>query len=119
MTHLFTPHGHDSADRVDTVMESSREGMRALWISLGVLGVTAIVQAVVVVMSGSVALLSDTLHNVADALTAVPVGIAFWLGRRPATRRAGTPCRIAVVAGDQLDRDALAEVARARREPDG
>ncbi len=87
VTHLFTPHGHDSADRVDTVMESSRDGMRALWISLGVLGVTAIVQAVVVVMSGSVALLSDTLHNVADALTAVPVGIAFWLGRRPATRR--------------------------------
>lgn len=61
--------------------------MRALWISLVLLGVTAIVQAVVVVMSGSVALLSDTLHNVADALTAVPVGIAFWLGRRPATRR--------------------------------
>lgn len=68
-------------------METSRDGMRALWISLAVLGVTAIVQAIVVVMSGSVALLSDTLHNVADALTAVPVGIAFWLGRRPANRR--------------------------------
>jgi CRP-like cAMP-binding protein len=40
-------------------------------------------------------------------------------GRRTATLRAVTPCRIAVVAGDQLDRDALAEVARARREPDG
>lgn len=87
VTHLFTPHSHDSATRVDTAMESSRDGMRALWISLAVLGVTAIVQAVVVVMSGSVALLSDTLHNVADALTAVPVGIAFWLGRRTATRR--------------------------------
>ena len=55
-------------------MESSREGMRALWISLGVLGVTALAQAVVVVFSGSVALLGDTLHNVADALTAVPLG---------------------------------------------
>lgn len=61
--------------------------MRALWISLAVLGATAIAQAAVVVASGSVALLSDTLHNVADALTAVPVGIAFLLGRRPATTR--------------------------------
>lgn len=61
--------------------------MRALWISLAVLGATALGQALVVVMSGSVALLSDTLHNVADALTAVPVGIAFLLGRRAPTRR--------------------------------
>jgi cation diffusion facilitator family transporter len=61
--------------------------MRSLWVSLAVLASTALVQAVVVVASGSVALLSDTLHNVADALTAVPVGIAFLLGRRPATRR--------------------------------
>ncbi|GAB3879421.1 cation diffusion facilitator family transporter [Kibdelosporangium lantanae] len=61
--------------------------MRALWISLAVLGVTAAAQAVVVVMSGSVALLSDTLHNVADALTAVPVGVAFLLGRRRASTR--------------------------------
>ncbi len=87
VTHLVTPHSHDAADRVDPAMESSRDGMRALWISLAVLGVTAGFQAVVVVMSGSVALLSDTLHNLADALTAVPVGIAFVLGRRPATRR--------------------------------
>ncbi|HEY6423714.1 MAG TPA: cation diffusion facilitator family transporter [Pseudonocardiaceae bacterium] len=87
VTHLFLPHSHDSADRVDTAMQSSREGMRALWISLALLGVTALVQAGVVVLSGSVALLSDTLHNIADALTAVPVGVAFLLGRRPATRR--------------------------------
>jgi cation diffusion facilitator family transporter len=85
--HLVTPHSHDAADRVDSAMESSNDGMRALWISLAVLGVTAAFQAVVVVLSGSVALLSDTLHNLADALTAVPVGIAFVLGRRPATRR--------------------------------
>jgi len=85
--HVVTPHSHDAADRVDSAMEASKAGMRALWISLAVLGVTATVQAVVVVMSGSVALLSDTLHNLADALTAVPVGIAFWLGRRPANRR--------------------------------
>lgn len=85
--HLVTPHSHDGADRVDSALEASRAGMRALWISLAVLGATAAAQAVVVVASGSVALLSDTLHNVADALTAVPVGIAFLLGRRPATRR--------------------------------
>jgi cation diffusion facilitator family transporter len=61
--------------------------MRALWVSLVVLGTTAVAQAVVVVVSGSVALLGDTVHNAADALTAVPLGIAFVLGRRAATRR--------------------------------
>ena len=68
-------------------MEASAEGMRALWISLGVLGATALLQAVVVAVSGSVALLGDTLHNAADALTAVPLGVAFLAGRRPPTRR--------------------------------
>lgn len=61
--------------------------MRALWVSLAVLGATALAQAAVVVVSGSVALLGDTVHNAADALTAVPLGIAFVLGRRAATRR--------------------------------
>ncbi|TDO41865.1 cation diffusion facilitator family transporter [Paractinoplanes brasiliensis] len=84
--HLLTPHSHDSADKVDSALEASREGMRALWISLIGLGVTAALQALIVVFSGSVALLGDTLHNVADALTAVPLGIAFLLGRRAATR---------------------------------
>jgi cation diffusion facilitator family transporter len=84
--HLLTPHSHDSADKVDSALESSRDGLRALWISLAGLGLTAAVQAVIVAMSGSVALLGDTVHNVADALTAVPLGIAFWLGRRAATR---------------------------------
>ncbi len=68
-------------------MEASAEGMRALWISLAALGGTALLQAVVVAVSGSVALLGDTLHNAADALTAVPLGIAFLVGRRPANRR--------------------------------
>ncbi|GLY93988.1 cation efflux system protein [Actinoplanes sp. NBRC 103695] len=86
LRHAVTPHSHDSADKVDSALESSRDGLRALWISLVVLGVTAVLQAVIVVFSGSVALLGDTLHNVADALTAVPLGIAFLLGRRAATR---------------------------------
>jgi cation diffusion facilitator family transporter len=81
------PHSHDSADKVDRALESSRIGIRALWISLLALGVTAALQAVIVVASGSVALLGDTTHNVADALTAVPLGIAFVVGRRAATRR--------------------------------
>ena len=68
-------------------MEATAEGIRALWISLAVLAGTALVQAAVVAVSGSVALLGDTLHNAADALTAVPLGIAFVVGRRPPTRR--------------------------------
>ncbi|MFI9612566.1 cation diffusion facilitator family transporter [Streptomyces sp. NPDC052023] len=85
--HLLTPHSHDTAGKVDSALESSARGMRALWVSLAVLGATALAQALVVVASGSVALLGDTVHNTADALTAVPLGIAFVLGRRAATRR--------------------------------
>jgi cation diffusion facilitator family transporter len=85
--HVARPHSHEAADKVDTALEGSAAGMRALWISLGILGATALVQAVVVALSGSVALLGDMLHNVADALTAVPLGIAFIAGRRPPNRR--------------------------------
>jgi cation diffusion facilitator family transporter len=85
--HVLRPHSHEPADQVDAVMEASAEGMRTLWISLAVLGVTALTQASVTALSGSVALLGDTLHNAADALTAVPLGVAFILGRRPPTRR--------------------------------
>ncbi|MFF4119235.1 cation diffusion facilitator family transporter [Streptomyces sp. NPDC001714] len=87
LTHLLKPHSHETADKLDPALESSARGMRALWVSLAVLGATALVQAVVVVLSGSVALLGDTVHNAADALTAVPLGIAFVLGRRAANRR--------------------------------
>jgi cation diffusion facilitator family transporter len=85
--HAFVPHSHESADKVDSELEASAEGMRTLWLSLAVLALTTVVQAVVVVWSGSVALLGDTVHNAADALTAVPLGIAFVLGRRAADRR--------------------------------
>jgi cation diffusion facilitator family transporter len=87
VSHLLTPHSHDSADKVDPALESSREGLRALWLSLAGLGFTAALQAVVAYWSHSVGLLGDTLHNVADALTAVPLGIAFVVGRRAANRR--------------------------------
>jgi len=85
--HVLRPHSHDASDKVDAAMETSAEGIRALWISLAVLGGTALLQAAVVAISGSVALLGDTLHNAADALTAVPLGIAFVVGRRPPNRR--------------------------------
>lgn len=85
--HVLRPHSHGAADKVDAAMEASAEGIRALWISLAVLGLTTVLQAIVVAVSGSVALLGDTLHNAADALTAVPLAVAFVIGRRPPTRR--------------------------------
>jgi cation diffusion facilitator family transporter len=87
LRHVLRPHSHEAAEKVDAAMEASAAGMRALWISLAVLGGTALLQAAVVAVSGSVALLGDTLHNAADALTAVPLGIAFLVGGRPPTRR--------------------------------
>ena len=84
---MLRPHSHEAAGKVDAAMEASAEGMHALWVSLAVLGVTALTQAAVTAISGSVALLGDTLHNAADALTALPLGIAFIAGRRPPTRR--------------------------------
>lgn len=87
LRHLLAPHSHEAADKLDPALESSARGLRALWLSLAVLGLTALVQAVVVAVSGSVALLGDTVHNAADALTAVPLALAFVLGRRAATRR--------------------------------
>jgi cation diffusion facilitator family transporter len=87
LTHVLRPHSHEAADKVDAAMEASAEGMRALWISLAILGGTALIEAAVVAISGSVALLGDTLHNAADALTAVPLAIAFLAGRRPPNRR--------------------------------
>jgi cation diffusion facilitator family transporter len=85
--HVVVPHSHDTAGSVDQALEASDKGMRTLLLSLVVLGVTAAIQAVVAGLSGSIALLGDTLHNVADAMTALPLGLAFWLGRRPPTRR--------------------------------
>ncbi len=85
--HVVRPHSHDPAERVDPALEGSRAGVRAVWLSFAGLLLTAVAQGAVVAVSGSVALLGDTLHNVADALTAVPLAIAFVLGRRAASRR--------------------------------
>ncbi|MDH3606300.1 MAG: cation diffusion facilitator family transporter [Acidimicrobiia bacterium] len=84
--HLLS-HDHDHGSSTGGVMDSGAVGIRVTKFSLLGLGITAGIQAVIVVFSGSVALLSDTLHNLTDALTAIPLWIAFSLGRRRPTRR--------------------------------
>jgi cation diffusion facilitator family transporter len=84
---VFAPHSHDAADSLDDALESSAAGIRAVKFSLAVLGITAVAQIVVVLISGSVALAADTIHNLSDALTAVPLWIAFALSTKAATRR--------------------------------
>ena len=64
---------------VDRSILRSREGVRTVAISLAVLGLTAAIQVVIFIASGSIALLADMIHNFGDALTAVPLGIAVWL----------------------------------------
>ncbi len=71
-------HGH-SHGLVDRSILRSREGVKTVAISLAVLGAAAAAQLFVFVLSGSVALLADMIHNFGDALTAVPLGIAFFL----------------------------------------
>ena len=80
-------HSHDHAAKLDDALEGSASGIRCIKVSLAALAATALAQLVIVVVSGSVALLADTIHNFTDALTAIPLWIAFAIGRRPATRR--------------------------------
>jgi cation diffusion facilitator family transporter len=87
LQHLFSPHmhGHQQA-ALDPNLATDR-GIWALKISVaGLLG-TATFQVFIVIISGSVALLADTIHNFSDALTAVPLGFAFWFSRRARNRR--------------------------------
>lgn len=81
-------HSH-SHGLVDPSIQRSREGLRAVAISLAVLGLTALAQTVVFVSSGSVALLADLIHNFGDAATAIPLGVAFLLRSAAAERVAG------------------------------
>lgn len=79
-------HDHDHGSAAVSIQESGSIGIQAAKVSLIGLGVTALIQGLIVVFSGSVALLSDTLHNLTDALTAIPLWIAFAWGRRQETR---------------------------------
>ena len=103
-------HGH-SHGLIDRSITRSREGLKAVGLSLGVLGATSVLQGVIFLTTGSVALLADLIHNVGDALTAVPVGIAFWMRSFVAEKRAGyfvvaaifvSACVAAVAAVDRL-----------------
>ncbi|RZT15923.1 cation diffusion facilitator family transporter [Mycobacterium sp. BK558] len=84
---IFAPHSHDHSDSIDGALESSAAGIRAVKISLVALAATAVVQVAIVAVSGSVALMADTIHNFSDALTSIPLWIAFALGTKAATRR--------------------------------
>jgi len=84
---LLRPHTHDAADNIDDALEGSDEGIKAVKRSLGALGLTAILQLIVVIMSGSVGLLADTIHNFADASTAIPLWLAFWVSRKAVNQR--------------------------------
>ncbi|QDO89975.1 cation transporter [Ornithinimicrobium ciconiae] len=85
--HALTPHSHDHSEAIQTADEASREGIRAAWFSLAGMGATAIMQIVIVALSGSIALLADTVHNLGHLATTIPLIIAFRLGRRAPTRR--------------------------------
>src|SRR3954454_19084635 len=88
--HALTHHDHGhSHGLVHDSIKRSREGIRAVLVSLAVLGVAALAQAAIFAASGSVALLADLIHNFGDALTAVPLGIAFLLRSERAERGAG------------------------------
>ncbi|MFL5845266.1 MAG: cation diffusion facilitator family transporter [Solirubrobacteraceae bacterium] len=95
--HTHGEHGH-SHGLVDQSIKRSREGLRAVGLSLAVLGIAAIAQLLVFIASGSVALLADLIHNFGDALTAVPLGIAFLLRSWVAERRAGLFVVLAIFA---------------------
>lgn len=86
LQHTFA-HSHDVHEKVDDALETSERGIWALKISLLGLGATAIFQIVIVFLSGSTALLADTIHNFGDAATSLPLWVAFALVRRGRTRR--------------------------------
>jgi cation diffusion facilitator family transporter len=92
---VSSAHGH-SHGLVDDSIKRSREGLRAVGLSLLILGLTAAVQAVVFALSGSVALLADLIHNAGDAATAFPLGIAFLLRSASGERRAGLAVVLAI-----------------------
>lgn len=87
---LFHLGGHrhgDSPLMVDPAFAANREGIRTVWLALSLLLATTLIQALIYWLSGSVALLADTVHNLGDALNSVPLLIAFYLARRPPNRR--------------------------------
>ena len=87
LKHMVVPHSHDANEAIQSAQESAKEGIRTAWIGLGGMMATAILQIVIVAISGSIALLADTLHNLGHAVTTIPLVIAFKIGQRMATKR--------------------------------
>jgi cation diffusion facilitator family transporter len=79
-------HGYQQL-AADPVLHDNELGVRTIWFALTALGITAVLQIVIYLASGSVALFADTVHNLGDALNSVPLLIAFYLARLPANRR--------------------------------
>lgn len=87
---IFHWHSHDHHTNElasDEAFVTNQEGIRTVWLALAALGITSILQVIIVLASGSVALFADTAHNIVDGLNSVPLLIAFYLARRAATRR--------------------------------
>ena len=81
-------HSHSRADLAsEQTFINNEEGIRAAWLALALLTGTSILQIIIVLWSGSVALFADTVHNIGDGLNSIPLLIAFYLARRAATRR--------------------------------
>jgi cation diffusion facilitator family transporter len=81
-------HQHDHHGLIsERAFRENQEGIRTVWIALAILASTAILQMVIVYLSGSVSLFADTAHNLGDGLNSVPLLIAFYLARRIPTRR--------------------------------
>jgi Co/Zn/Cd efflux system component len=93
--HDHGEHGH-SHGLVDPSIVRSRAGVKAVSLSFGVLGAAALAQAAILVLTGSVALLADLIHNVGDALTAVPLAIAFFLRSCRGEKLAGLAVVLAI-----------------------
>lgn len=89
LNRVFHLHGHGAqqVERATDPAAATSEGIRTVWLALAALSLTTLLQVGIVAWSGSVALLADTVHNFGDALNSVPLLIAFYLSRRPATRR--------------------------------
>lgn len=88
---IFHLHGHSHDEHTplaaDPAFNANETGIRTIWLALLALGATSILQIGIVALSGSVALLADTVHNIGDTLNSIPLLIAFYLARRVATRR--------------------------------
>lgn len=81
-------HTHDHGEIIRSISpDDNNLAIRTVWLALTALGITTLLQIIIFVASGSVALLADTVHNLGDALNSAPLLIAFYLARRPANRR--------------------------------